>query len=208
MKISSDHFIHVAAGFMPAGRRPGQNMAAGLSLRNVAQVLNLRKFVIPGLLVLFAAGAFAQGFLDLPPGKWWKNEQIVQTLGLSPDQQQKLDDIMYAHLEQMIDLKAGFEKEELRLKQLLDLPKADEKKLLDQATRAIEAQNKLQLSRAAMFVKVRMLLTPEQWEKIKIKFQERRHDRMQEMQQRRGMRGQPTPESGAEPTPPGGEGVM
>jgi Spy/CpxP family protein refolding chaperone len=161
---------------------------------------------------LFASGAFAQGFLELPPGKWWKNEEVIRTLALSPEQQQKLDGIMYAHLEQMIDLKAGFEKEELRLKQMLDLPRVDEKKLLEQAQKALDAQNRMQMNRAAMFVKVRALLTPEQWEKIKVKFQERRHERMQEMRERRGLRGQPTPEPaplpGAEPMPPGGEGVM
>ena len=184
------------------------NVAQVLNLRTVVQALNLRRLILPSLLVLFAAGALAKGFLDLPPGKWWKNEQIVQTLGLSPDQQQKLDDIMYAHLEQMIDLKAGFEKEELRLKQLLDQPKIDEKKLLDQATRAIEAQNKLQLSRAAMFVKVRMLLTPEQWEKIKVRFQQERHERRMGLERREGHGQQPEPTPGAEPTPPGGEGVM
>ena len=64
------------------------DVAQVLNLRTVMQVLNLRKFIIPSLLVLFAAGLFAQGFLDLPQGKWWKNERIVQTLMLSPDQQQ------------------------------------------------------------------------------------------------------------------------
>jgi len=194
MKILSLQFIHVAAGF---------------SLRNVAQVLNLRRFIIPGLFVLFATGAFAQGFLDLPPGKWWKNEEVVHALKLSPEQQQKLDDIMYGHLEQMIDLKAGFEKEELRLKQLLDQPKVDEKRLLDQVQRTLEAQNKMQMNRAVMFVKVRTLLLPEQWEKIKVRFQqEHRERRMQEMRDRREGRGPGAPESAPEPMPPGGEGVM
>jgi Spy/CpxP family protein refolding chaperone len=158
--------------------------------------------------VLFSACAFAQGFLELPPGKWWKNEEVIRTLALSSEQQQKLDDIMYAHLEQMIDLKAAFEKEELRLKQMLDLPKVDEKKLLDQAQKALDAQNRMQMNRAAMFVKVRALLTPEQWDTIKAKFQERRHERMQEMRERRGQRGKPNPEAGAEPMPPGGEEGM
>jgi len=176
---------------------------------NVAQVLNLRRLIIPSLLVLFATGAFAQGFLDLPPGKWWKNEPIVQALALSPVQQQKLDDIMYGHLEQMIDLKAGFEKEELRLKQLLDQPKVDEKRLLDQVQKTLEAQNKMQMNRAVMFVKVRTLLRPEQWEKIKIRFQQEHRDRrLREMRDRREGRGQPAPD---EPNPepnPEPEGVM
>lgn len=179
-----------------------------LSCSHVAQVLNLRKLLFLGLLALSTSGLFAQGFLELPPGKWWKNEQIVQTLMLSPEQQQKLDDIMYAHLEQMIDLKAGFEKEELRLKQQLDLPKVDEAKLLAQVQKTLEAQNKMQMNRAAMFVKVRALLTPEQWDKIKVKFQERRQDRMQDLRERRGGRGPDSPEPTPEPPPPGGEGVM
>ncbi len=174
----------------------------------VAQVLNLRTSVFAGLIVLFAAGAFAQGFLDLPPGKWWKNEEVIQALSLTPDQQRKLDDIMYAHLEQMIDLKAGFEKEELRLRQMLDLPKVDEKRLLEQAQRAIESQTRMQLNRAAMFTKVRVLLTPEQWEKIKIRFQQERRDRrFQDLRERREGHGpglqDPLPEPRPEP-----EGVM
>ena len=46
------------------------------------------------VLALVAAAAVAgAGELDLPRGKWWENDRVVQRVGLSQDQQQAISDL-------------------------------------------------------------------------------------------------------------------
>ena len=165
----------------------------------------MKKLCLMVILTL-AAGAPAADFLDLPPGRWWKNSDVIRQLNLAPDQQKKLDDIMFAHMERMIDLKAALDKEELKIKMLLDQPQIDEKQVLAQVDKVLAARNQMQRTRAAMFVKVRVLLSAEQWEKMKAAFNEKVRDRFQRrMEERRGP-DQEEPPAG-EPPPPGPEGL-
>jgi Spy/CpxP family protein refolding chaperone len=165
------------------------------------------KTIVGLLFVLLAGGIAAQDVLDLPPGRWWKNEEVIRTLKLSPDQQRKLDDIMFAHMEQMIDFKAAYDKEELKLRLLLDQPSVEEAKVLQQVDRLLAAHDQMQRSRARMFVKVRLLLGPEQWEKVKGMFKDRVKDRMRDrMRMERGQGGMPgTPQPRPEEERPPGE---
>jgi len=125
------------------------------------------------LMLLCAAAAFSQGFQNLPRGKWWQNEKVVADLGLTQDQQAKLDDLMFAHRDKMIDLKAALEKAELRLRETMDRPVLNEKEVLDLVDKTIAARGLLQKDRVTMLVKVRGVLTPEQWAKAKAKLHER-----------------------------------
>lgn len=126
--------------------------------------------------VFLSAALFAQGFLDLPRGRWWQNNKVAQELGLSPDQRKALDGLMLSQEEKMIDLKAALEKEELRLRDLLDRPTLDERAVLQQVDRTLAARMELQRNRMAMFIKVRGILTPEQWAKAKDRLQEKRRE--------------------------------
>lgn len=130
-----------------------------------------------------ALGAVAADFMDLPPGRWWKNSEVIRELNLTPDQQKKLDDIMYAHMEKMIDLRAALDKEELKLKMLLDSPEIVEKQVLDQVDNVLTARDRMHRLRAVMFVKVRTLLTPDQWTKMKVKFKDAVRERFQHRMQ-------------------------
>ena len=151
--------------------------------------------------MIFALGALAADFMDLPPGRWWKNSDVIRELNLTPDQQKKLDDIMFVHMEKMIDLRAVLDKEELKLKMLLDAPAIVEKQVLDQVDRVLAARDRMHRLRAEMFVKVRTLLTPDQWEKMKFKFKDAVRERFQ-----RRMQGGP-PEGGEDrPQPSPGKG--
>ncbi len=164
----------------------------------------MKNLILTALLAL-ASALPAADFLDLPQGRWWKNEDVIRQLNLTPDQQRKLDDIMFAHMEKMIDLKAALDKEELKIKMLIDQPQIDEKQVMAQVDRVLAARDQMQRNRAAMFVKVRVLLTPEQWENIKVRFQDTFRERLQRrMQDRRDQRqGQP-PEGEVPPPVPEG----
>jgi Spy/CpxP family protein refolding chaperone len=124
------------------------------------------------LFVFVAAGLLAQGMMHPPMGKWWKNEKVAADLGLTPDQQARLDQIMFTQRDKMIDLKAQLEKAELRLRDAMDKPALNEKEIMDQLDRTIAARGTMQKNRVEMIVKIRGVLTPEQWAKAKAKLHE------------------------------------
>ena len=47
-----------------------------------------------------------------PPGRWWDDPEFIKKLGLSDDQQKKMDDIFNSARLQLIDLSAGVQKAE------------------------------------------------------------------------------------------------
>ena len=132
------------------------------------------------LFVFVSAGLLAQGFAHHPRGAWWKNEKVIADLGLTPDQQVKLDQIMFTQRDKMIDLKAQLEKAELRMRDAMDKPAFNEKEVMDQLDRTITARGLLQKNRVEMIVKIHSVLTPEQWAKAKAKL----HERMQNFREK------------------------
>src|SRR6266849_4390367 len=59
---------------------------------------------------------------DLPPGKWWRQPGIVQRLGLSDDQQNRLEAIFRSSANDLIDLRGSVEKQSIALRGELDQP--------------------------------------------------------------------------------------
>jgi hypothetical protein len=44
---------------------------------------------------------------DLPAGRWWENERLIERIALTPDQRQQINDLVYDHAHRMIDLNAN-----------------------------------------------------------------------------------------------------
>jgi hypothetical protein len=117
------------------------------------------------LIVLFAAGsAFAQA---LPPGKWWRRPEIVQTLSLSGDQQDRLESIFRASANDLIDLKADVEKQNIALRGELDRPQLDRGAIRQIATRLSEVRGRLFDRELMMLVDMRAVLSDVQWNRMR-----------------------------------------
>lgn len=139
------------------------------------------KSIILCTVLLAATGALAFGPpMDPPGGKWWQNEKAVAALDLTPDQQARLDKLMFEHQDQMIDLRASLEKAELRLRELMDDAKFDERAALEQIDRVTAARSLVEKHRAAMLVRTRAVLTVEQWQKARERLMERRQERRED----------------------------
>lgn len=134
-------------------------------------------------LFLFTFNLYSFQEFELPEGKWWRNEQIIKEIGLTDEQQKTLEKNFFEHLEKAIDLKAKVEKEELKLRELLDQDKLNEKEILNQVDKLLDARKGMEKARAELFLKVRMILQPDQWNKIKMKFQ----NKMKRMREERRM---------------------
>ena len=132
------------------------------------------------LMMLTAPLLIAQPILEMPPGKWWGNPDVQEKLQLSPQQIKQMDEIMFRHMDSMIDLKADLEKNHLRLKDKLDKDVIIEDEVMKQVNRVLDARNNLERERAGMLVKMRLVLTSEQWHLVKQFLMNKKLDRREQ----------------------------
>lgn len=115
---------------------------------------------------LFTSVAVAQ---ILPTGlgaRWWKDPQRVEKLGLTAEQQKKMDDVFLLSRLKLIDLTASLDKEEAILEPLVSADPPDAEKIRAQINRVADARAELEKANANMLLGLRLLLTPDQWKKL------------------------------------------
>ena len=139
------------------------------------------------IVVLAAAGPLAANDFDLPPGKWWEDQRLVDRIGLTEEQQNLIREVVFEHARRMIDLKADVDKSGLDLAGTVDQQDFDPAPVRAAYAVFQTARQKLENERFEMLLEVRLILTYEQWQKI----QEVKRRIEQNRQQRRpGPRGQ------------------
>jgi len=102
-----------------------------------------------------------------PPGRWWDDPEFIKKLGLTDDQQKKMDDIFNSSRLKLIDLSAAVQKEEAIMEPLVAADPPDENKLLAQIDRVAQARAELEKANARMLLGIRSQLTHEQWLRLK-----------------------------------------
>ena len=100
------------------------------------------------------------------PGKWWHDPGMVQRLGLTPDQQKRMDDIFLQHRLKLIDLNAALQKEEAVMEPLVEAEQPDEGRIVAQIDKVAHARAELEKSNARMLLGIRRVLNQEQWKKL------------------------------------------
>lgn len=141
-----------------------------------------------GALLLLAAGAWAQG-PGLPQGKWWERPRVAQELALSSEQKQKLEQASLESARVMIDLKAAVEKAELDLKVAGDAEPLDARAARAAFAALQQARMRLESERFELLLKVRQVLTHEQW----VRLREMTKDVLRERLEERRHEGAPPP---------------
>jgi Spy/CpxP family protein refolding chaperone len=145
-------------------------------------------------------------------GRWWDNPKVAQQVGLTADQQKKMDDIMQQHRLKLIDLNAAVQKQQAIMEPLIEADQPDEGKILAQIDAIAQARAELEKANARMLLGIRQVLTPDQWKKLKTMRAERTRDWRDGRDGRdgRGMRGGRGPggpgPAGGPPPPPDGDG--
>jgi Spy/CpxP family protein refolding chaperone len=112
-----------------------------------------------------------------PHGRWWNNPETAQKVGLSADQQKKMDDIFLQSRLKLIDEHAAVEKEEAILEPLLSAEQPDESRILAQIDKVAQSRAELEKANARMLLGLRGVLTTAQWKTLQTLGQERREDR-------------------------------
>jgi Spy/CpxP family protein refolding chaperone len=123
-----------------------------------------KRFVILAALVLIATSAFAQ---NLPRGKWWRRPEIVQSLNLAEEQQNKLENIFRTASGDLIDLRGEVEKLNINLRGDLDQSQLDRAAIRRDAQRLSDARTRLFERELMMLVDMRAVLNDSQWDRMR-----------------------------------------
>ena len=99
-------------------------------------------------------------------GRWWKDPQMVEKLGVAADQQKKMDDIFQQHRLKLIDVTAAVEREEVILEPMMAADQPDEARIVAQIDKVAQARAELEKANARMLLGIRRILTPDQWMKL------------------------------------------
>jgi periplasmic protein CpxP/Spy len=107
-------------------------------------------------------------------GRWWSDPALAQKIGLSDEQQKKLDDLFQQNRLRLIDLMANLQKQEAILEPLLSADRPDEPTILSQIDRIAQARAELEKSNARLLLAMRGVLTQDQWKKLQAEIPRRR----------------------------------
>jgi len=99
-------------------------------------------------------------------GRWWNNPKLVAELKLTDAQRKSMDDILLAHREKLIDLRASLEKAELTLEPLMKEDQPNEAQILAGIDKVAQARAELEKANARFLLAIRGKLTPEQWKQL------------------------------------------
>jgi hypothetical protein len=97
-----------------------------------------------------------------PPGRWWDDKSFAKTLGLSKDQQKKMDTVFNANKAPILDSYKALQKEESNLQKLTREKKLDEAKIFAGIDAVAQARASLEKANAHMVLLVRQEMDEEQ----------------------------------------------
>src|SRR5271168_4111497 len=101
-----------------------------------------------------------------PHGRWWNNPEFAQKLGLTADQQKRMEAVFQQNRPSLMDLSGTVHKEETAMEPLLAADQPDEGKILAQIDRVAQARAELEKANARMLLGLRRVLTPDQWKTL------------------------------------------
>lgn len=110
---------------------------------------------------------------ELPPGKWWRQPEVVKQLRLTPQQQAKLDQVFSTSAPELIDLRAGVERAAVTLRSQLDRDDVDRDAVLSAAAQVSDARARLFERELSMLVDMRSALDDGQWARFRTMLESR-----------------------------------
>jgi periplasmic protein CpxP/Spy len=143
-------------------------------------------------------------------GHWWNNPRVAAELKLTDTQRKAMDQILFQHREQLINLQANLEKANLGMEPLMNADEPNKTAIDAQIDKVVQARADLERADARFLLALRMELTPEQWKQVRTlraRREEMRREPMprgQWMGQRSGRfqpQGPPPPPSSSAPAP-------
>jgi len=135
------------------------------------------------LVAVSALPAVAQ-MVEMPGGKWWKRPAVVDSLKLSTEQQERLDEVFMKNRRAFVDLKADVDRRTIDLEDLMEARDIDSRKVAAASEALEQARGRLGKARTMMVVEMRGVLTEAQWKQIFDRRDQWRAEREGEMRKR------------------------
>jgi Spy/CpxP family protein refolding chaperone len=117
----------------------------------------LRLFVVSFAFLVTALPVAGQG-------KWWQSEEYKRELKLTPEQSKKLEDVFQASVPTLKSLKKSLDQAESEFERLLE--RGDDGSVMDQVERVEAARAELNKQHTLMMLRMKRVLTAEQWTKF------------------------------------------
>lgn len=95
-------------------------------------------------------------------GRWWDDRNTIRQLGLSSDQQHRMDNIFEANRPTLAALYAGLQREEANLASLSRTDLRDETRVFTAIDRVSQARNDLEKENVHILLQIRQQLAPQQ----------------------------------------------
>ncbi len=105
--------------------------------------------------------------LEVPPGRWWDRPAVVRLVGLSAEQQRAIETITVTHARAMVDLKANVEKAELDLRVAAEQEPFAAERVREAFAALVRARTALEGERFEMILRIREVLSREQWQRLR-----------------------------------------
>ncbi len=142
------------------------------------------------LLVVTVAFAMAQAPENFP---WW-DRPIAQNLNLSPEQQKQIQATVREYRDRLIEQRANVQKAEARLQDEMNEDQVNEARANDAIEKLVAARSEIARTFSQMSLKLRVVLTPQQWQKLRARIGQRGQEQRQQMRRGPGaMRKQTAP---------------
>src|SRR5215212_2520832 len=123
-----------------------------------------RSVLIVAAMLLVASIAEAQ---RMPPGKWWRRAEVIKELGLTADQQDRLDDVFTQAADELIDAKGAVEKLQVSLRSEIDRPQLRRAEIQKVVGSLNVARGRLFERELMMLVDMRAVLNETQWNRLR-----------------------------------------
>jgi Spy/CpxP family protein refolding chaperone len=117
-------------------------------------------------ILLVASPAAAQILPNGLGSRWWRAPGVAGRLGLTTEQQNKMDEVFQQNRVKLIDLTAALDKEEAALEPLVAVEHPDAEKIRAQIVRVADARSELEKANANMLLGLRLVLTVQQWRSL------------------------------------------
>jgi Spy/CpxP family protein refolding chaperone len=102
------------------------------------------------------------------PNLWWRIPGLAQKIGLTAEQQKRMNDIFHESLPGLVQQSRERRKQRDLLQSMLDANPPDIASILPQLDRMAQARAALEVARDKVLLNIRTVLTPEQWNKLQV----------------------------------------
>jgi len=121
------------------------------------------------LMTMINLPGFAAG-QEVPSGKWWYNQKVVQNLNLNQKEIRQLDQLYVNSHRKLIQLKTAVEQEQFELDTLLGKKTVDDAKVRKQFKQLERARTDLANERLGFIIGVREIIGAERFQQLKTSY--------------------------------------